>query len=174
MPRKSGAKLPARKRISPALSRIAERAVSATADQIRAYAPREIDIRIAEELLSGQLPAISYKAIAEALDVSAQYVSSVLKDPVACGWIFRAVNSEIRHRLGMVDAAVFMRAAAGDIRAASLLYKRYGEIVDRSQHVHAVGVFDVAQLPDSDLDALIRAQGRTELPTEAEVKDGSD
>lgn len=164
-----------KKSVSPALSRLAERAVSATPDQLRTYAPREIDLRIAEVLLSGQLPAVSFKAIAEELEVSPAFVSKTLKDPVACGWIFQSVHREIRHRLGMVDAAVFMRAAAGDVRAAALLYKRYGEMVDRSLHLHAnVGEFDPSALTDSDLDALIRAQGAKDAEFTVKETDDSD
>ncbi len=159
------------RKMSPALTRIAKRAITASPDEVRVYAPRELDLQIAEVLLSGELPAISYKAIAEEVGTHATTVSKALKDPVSCGWIFQMVHREIKNRLGMVDAAMFLRASSGDTRAASILYKRYGEMVDRSLHIHAqVGDFNVESLGDADLDALIKSKGV--LDAEFEVING--
>ncbi len=155
------------------MKRIAERALKVTEPDIRAYQPSEMDVKIAEVLLSGTLPSLSFAAIADELNCTAPVISARLKNGVTCAWIYKMVHEQITHRLGMIDAAMFARAAAGDVRAATLLFTRYGKLVDR-RHVHVTGSFDPTQLSDKDLDRLIeRHEDRKVTDAEFTVKENS-
>lgn len=145
------------RRLSPALASVAKRSVVAEPEEIASYRPREIDVSICESMLAG---AGTFTEIAEASACSPGLVSQALRDPVACGWISQQVHRAIHTRLGLVDAAVYRRAVAGDIRAADLLYRRWGGIVDRSISLHLDGK-DLAKMSDADLEAIIRAETTT-------------
>ena len=136
------------------MKRIAERALNVTDADIRGYQPSSRDVEIAEVLLSGTLSSLSFAAIADELGCTAPVISARLKNGITCAWIYKMVHEQITHRLGMVDAAMFARATAGDVRAATLIFTRYGKLVDR-RHVHITGSFDPTQLSDEDLDRLI-------------------
>lgn len=149
-------KLPSKRRISPALSRIAERSLIATPEEVRTYQPTELDLKIAEAMLSG---LVLFQEIAAEVGVSPPTVSTRLKDPVACAWISRAVHQSIQHRLGLVDAAMMQRAVTGNVQAARLLYDRFHQMVHRSEAVvHNVNHFDPSQLSDKELQQLVDAQ----------------
>jgi len=154
-----------------ALAKLGARAITATPAEIERYAPRDIDVEIASALSTGQLEAVTFKAISEELGCTAQKVSNALKEPVACAWIYKMVHDQIRHRLGLVDAAMLQRAVNGDTRAAQLIYKRYDQLTDRSVTAHVHGsVGDFAQFDDESLDALIASHHKA-IDVEVEVKD---
>jgi len=138
-------------RISPALSRIAERGMTVTEEEIRTYTPGETDLAVAEAMLGG---ALTFQEIAESIGRSPALVSDKLKCPVLCAWVSRAVHQQISHRLGMIDAAMYRRALGGDVRAADLLYKRYGAAADIKVNVN-VGAENFDLMSDTALDALL-------------------
>jgi len=144
---------PRPRRVSSALSRIATRALEASPDDIRTYAPTELDLRIAEAMLGG---AMLMKDIAEEIGVGPATVSKTLKNPTAAAWISNQVHKMISTRLGHVDAAMMSRALSGNVQAAKLLYERFGEIVHRSQHnvVHTQAEFNPADLTNEQLEAI--------------------
>lgn len=152
--------------LSPALTRVAERALSADERDIRTFAPTEMHLAIAEAMLGG---AVLFDEIAKSVGVSPACISGHLRDPLVCAWISKNVHSQVRHRLGMVDAAMLRRAIGGDVRAADLLYRRYREMVSRSEHVHRRIDFDPSQLSDADLEKITAEYAlRGAKPTEAE------
>lgn len=140
-----------KKRLSAALMKISERSLSVDPRDVDSYVPREADIQIAEAMLAG---AITFSQIAERLQVTSSWVGQHMKDPLVCAWVSRTIHRNIQHRLGQVDAAMLQRAMAGDVRAADLLYKRYGQMTKRSFNVSAQ--LDLSKLPDQDLEALIQ------------------
>ena len=108
-------KRPAMKRLSPALGRIAQRSLEVDPSDVDRYAPLEIDLKIAEAMLMGE---ITFAGIADHLELSAGTVSHRLSDPLTCAWVSRVVHRSIQNRLGMVDAAMLNKAVNGDTRAA--------------------------------------------------------
>jgi hypothetical protein len=142
-----------KKRLSTALMKVAERSLAVTRRDVDAYVPREVDLRIAEAMLSGH---ITFKAIADSMEVSSQYISQHMRDPLVCAWISSQIHQHVNHRLGLIDAAMLNRALAGDVNAAKLCYQRFGQMVNRSQHVHVTGSMDFSKMSDDDLTALVR------------------
>lgn len=139
---------PKRATYKVALARISERALVATEEAVRAFQPTELDLAITESMLRGK---IYFKDIAEDLEMAPATISNQLKDVVACAWISQMVHSNIRHRLGFIDASMNGRALAGDVNAAKLMYKRYDQIVDRSVVQVQKLDFDPTQLSDDEL-----------------------
>ena len=157
--------------LSPALAKIAQRALHVDLEHLRAYQPREIDMQIAEAMLAGHC---SFKAIAEATELSAATIGRTMQDPMVCAWVSRAVHNQIQHRLGLVDASMMQRACAGDVRAARLLYDRYGKMVNRSLNVNvqAGGIAaDIHKRSDEELIKLAKSAKPTDYE---EVPDDSN
>lgn len=141
--------------MSPALTRIGQRALVCSPEDIRAYAPTPLDLKIAESMLGG---CLLFKDIGEAIGINPDTVGRALKNPVRCGWISQAVHGMIRHRLGMVDAALMQRALSGDVRAIELAYKRFDQLTKRSAHLNINLDFDPSKLPEEELDLIIAAR----------------
>lgn len=161
--------MPKKSRISPALSRIAQRGMTVSEDEIRLYQPGEMDLLICEAMLSG---ALTFQEIAESIGRSPPTVSNHLKDPVLCAWISRAVHQQIHTRLGMLDAAMFRRALAGDVRAYEALMKRYGKSANLNITAHVGGGENYDLMSDKALDALLkRRTAAAAVDTEAEVEE---
>jgi hypothetical protein len=128
-------------------------------EDIRTFVPGDADLLIAEAMLGG---ALTFQEIAESIERSPAFVSEKLKDPVLCAWVSRGVHAQIATRLGMIDAAMYRRALGGDVRAADLLYKRYGAAADIKLNVN-VGQENFDLMSDDALNALLnrRLQERT-------------
>ncbi|MCI0354835.1 MAG: hypothetical protein L0099_07340 [Acidobacteria bacterium] len=156
---KKRAKLPAprpasrQRRLAPVLARIAERSTQADPAEVRAYQPRELDVAVAEAMLAG---AITQQELAAMVGCSPATVSHALRDPVVCGWVSMQVHKAIGMRLGLVDAAMLRRALGGDTRAADILYKRYGQMVERSLHAHVTVPYDLTKMNDAELETLAK------------------
>lgn len=139
------------RRISPALSRLAQRGLAVQEEEIRTYAPSELDLLITESMLAG---CLTFQEIADDLKIAPQTVSGRLKDPVTCAFISRRVHQLISFRLGLIDAAMMRRALAGDVRAAEVMYKRYGKDVKYNVNLN-LGGQQLDHLSDKALDALL-------------------
>lgn len=146
---------PRKPRISPALSRLAKRALHVDDDEIRCYVPTELDLQMAEAMLTG---ATTFTAVAEQMGCDPSTVSRAMKDPVRCGWISMQLQRIVSKRIGLVDAALLSRALGGDVRAIKLFYERHGELVHRSHITTTRLDFDPAQLTDDDLDVIIASE----------------
>jgi hypothetical protein len=96
-----------------------------------------LDISIAEALLSG---VTTSQDIAEFCQVSTGSVSKWMRDPVAMRWISDQVSANIQNRLGVVVAALFSRAATGDVAAVRLMFERFGQLVNKSEVIHHKGI----------------------------------
>lgn len=141
---------PAPVNLSRAVRLLAERAFYVDPAQLDRYEPLETDLRICEAMLGG---AINVDAIARTAHLRADDVRERLNDALVCAWISRHVHSQIQYRLGLVDAAMLHRALGGDVKAAALLYQRYGHLAQKSMHINAN--LDLTRLDDADLNALL-------------------
>jgi len=155
-------------RMKPALARMAERALVADEDEIRSYNPAEIDLQIAESLMSG---VVTFKDIAANIGCDAAHVSRAMKDPVRCGWICEQLHRVVHRRIGLVDNALLLRALSGDVRAMDLYYKRFGEMKQRNVHIHGHIGLDPSKLTDADLDAVIASEQSRTLEADYTVKE---
>ena len=139
-------------RITTALAKIAERALTASPDELVAYKPRELDLQICEAMLSG---CMSFRDIAESIGCSSQLVSRTMRDPLVCGWVSRHLDHQVNQRLGLVGVAMLNRALNGNVPAAKLLLERYGKMINRTAVMHMNAGVDYAKLTDDDLAAFI-------------------
>lgn len=130
-------------------------------EEIRTFQPGASEQEIAEAMLAG---ALTFQEIADAIGKSPPWVSERLKDPLLCAWASRMVHQHISNRIGMIDSAMFRRAIAGDVRAADLLYKRYGAAADIKLNVNVGAGDNLDLMSDRALDALLaRARIRGEV-----------
>jgi DNA-binding transcriptional regulator LsrR (DeoR family) len=134
------------------LKKVAERSIVATDQEIREYIPTELCVQIAESMLSGQL---TQEAIAKQIGVQPATVGRAMRNPIFCGWVSTTIHRNVRHRIGMVDAALTNRALGGDVRAMELFYKRFGKLVQRAEVIHSQG-YDYAKMTDADLEAMAK------------------
>lgn len=145
------------RQLSPTLSRICQRALTTTPDQVRLYQPTEFAVACAEAMLAGEM---TFKGIAEHLTgayetaISARAVGELFRDPVVCAWISEQINGAISSRLGMIDAAMLNRALTGNVNAAKLLYERYGKLQKRAISLNVDLPFDPSQLSAEQLRKL--------------------
>lgn len=147
-------------RVSLALRKISERALTASQDEISQYQPRELDLQICEAMLTG---CMSFREIGEAIDVSAATVSKQMKDPLVCAWVSRHLNNQVATRLGLIDVSMLNRAINGNVAAAKLLFERYGKLINRNINVNVSGV-DFNKMTDDDLDLFLNdAKNQGEL-----------
>jgi hypothetical protein len=115
--------------------------------ELRSYRPAELDVYIAEAMLTG---ATSFKEIAANISeacgetVGAQVVSKRLRDPLPCAWACQQVHRSIGHRLGMIE-----------------IYKRYGKMANVNINISAQGPgIDYEQLSDEQLERIAKHKGR--------------
>lgn len=150
------------------MRKICERALSVTDDDLRAYQPREIDVRIAEAFLAG---ACTFAGAAEMIGVGPDTVSNVMTDGLPCAWVAQQVRRCIAQRLGLVDAAVLGRALGGSVEAAKLVYQRWEGMRDSQVQIN-VGQINYEQLSDADLDLVIAARRGKVLDVKKDVECG--
>lgn len=146
---------PPRRKMSTTLTKLAQRALDVDDDEIRAYGPTEMDLQMAEAMLSG---CITFTQIAEQMGVDPSTVSRAMRNPVRCGWLSAQLQRIVSKRIGLVDAALMARALSGDVRAIKLFYERHGELIHRSHVTTSRLDFDPAQLSDADLDIIIASE----------------
>lgn len=177
------ARAPARRpNIRTCLSRGLEAALSVSVEDVRKFQPSDTVLLVGEAILAGNATLaeiIKYSGLEE------RHVKATLNDPVAMAWLSAQCAALFQSRAAIVDAAVYLRAAGGDIQAAKLFYERM-KIMENSQkfiheHRHS-GSIDLSKVSDSELQKILvekmrmlpTALKQLEPPVEAEfeVKDG--
>ncbi len=156
------------RRVSQALTKIAQRSLDVNEDDVRTYIPTELDLQIAESMVAG---ALSFKEVAEAIKVDATTVSRAMKDPLRCAWLSHQLHRIVAKRIGLVDAALMRQALSGDVRAIKLYYDRFAEIIHRSIILTGKLDFDPSKLSDADLDAVIHSEQSRVVETTFTVKE---
>ena len=163
--RRPGLKSKKKKNLTPkasvALTRLAERSLDVSDEEVRLYQPTELDLQLAEAFMGG---ARTFKEVAEQLSLHPATVSAAMKDPVRCAWLSGQLHRIVAKRIGMVDTALYLRAMSGDVRAMDLYYRRHGEIVTRTMNIHAHGrlEFDPSQLTDEQLQKMVASEAKKE------------
>jgi len=153
-------KEPVRSAPSALVLGLADRAVRAREDDVRAFVPDDLDVQMVQAMLLG---CVSGKAVAESVEVSAPTVSKRLRDPVRAAWISRELTHAVRQTIGLVHASMLARALGGNVPAARLLMERFDKLAATHLHLHAhqPGAIDVTKLSDADLERLVEAESRT-------------
>jgi hypothetical protein len=135
--------------------------------EVAKFQPSEAVTKVGEAIASGLTHP---RAIQTAAGLGPEAVQNVLNDPVAMIWISQRIEALFRYRAGLVDAALFMRAVAGDTTAIKLFYERM-KIMDagsKTLNVHYSGGVDVRSLPTDDLKKIVADRARM-LPAEFRV-----
>lgn len=156
----------ARRLVSPWVQKAWERALEVSDIDVAKFIPSKAVIDVGEALLAGQL---SVEMIANFSGHTPLVVRHVMVNPVAMAWISRQIHQLFRHRAGIVDAALYQRAVAGDVNAIKLFYFRMGQLADEKtvHHTYSGGV-RLDTLNDEDLRKLIKDKNAT-LPAEFTV-----
>lgn len=148
-----------RGRVTQPVKRMWRDALSVEDREVEQYIPREIDLCIAELILAGHT-SIAAMARECAGEFTTRQLSEQLQDPVVAAWISRQINAHVSARLGVVSAAMYAQACAGNVAAAELCFKRFGQLINRSQVVVHKGI-DYSKLTDRDLDAVLAEKLKT-------------
>lgn len=133
-------------------------------EDIERFTPEPLHASVAEAILAG---ATTITKIDAFLGVTDRTTSRVLRDPLAMAWISQQIERHFRHRVGLVDAALFTRAVEGDVSAIRLFFERYGKLQDR-RTVEYTGSVDVRHLSDADLARVVRDKSQ-QLPVPVDV-----
>lgn len=135
-----------------------ERALLAPEEDIEAYQPTPLALDICDAYLQG---CRTHAEIAEHSNHARTSISTLLRDPVACAWIARNLHACVQQRLGLIDAALFSTAVAGNVPAAKLCFERYGQLVDRKvvKHIHSETGIPFDELSNEDLEAIAKSRG---------------
>lgn len=157
-----------RRRVSPVVLRGWEAALEVSDQDLARFIPTKAAIDIGEALLAGQL---TVEEIARCSGHTPLAVRQVLTNPTAMAWISRQIHNLFKHRAGVVDAALYQRAVAGDVNAIKLFYYRMGQLTNEQtvHHTYSGGV-RLDHLGDEDLRRLIKDKNAT-LPAEFRVLD---
>lgn len=164
-----------RRRLSPILARVAQRAMVATKSDIETYQATEDDVRIAEAMVAGHVTVKDITQFIHDADpgyvIANTTVGKILRDPITCAWINQQVHKAIGQRLGQVDASMMNQAVGGNVPAARLLYDRYGEIMQRTLNMNVnASVDDLQGMTTEQIEELVRADANT-LHLDMEVID---
>lgn len=154
----------------PALVKAWKEALHVTEAEKRQFIPTELTIQVGEAILGG---ATSPSEIAAAATVSEPRIRSVLSDPVAMAWVSQQIYELFRHRAGIIDAALYVRAAAGDIAAIKLFYERMGQLnQDKTVHHVVSGGIDISGLEIEDLRRIVADDAHL-IPAEYRLLEGA-
>jgi len=155
--------VPANSRAGSALRNAWERAVSVTERDIAAFIPTDDVISIGESVLAG---AQTLDVFCKMTGLKVPEVKAVLGNPVAMAWISKQIYHLFQHRAAIIDAALYQRAAGGDVQAIKLFYERMGQL-DRTQNINVnySGGVNIQALADDELERIVREKRRL-LPAE--------
>jgi hypothetical protein len=123
----------------PLVARSLKDALNITDQEVASYLPTEKDIMVGEALISGYS---TLNGIMGYCGLDNPVVKRTLNNPVAMAWISRQVEALFKTRAAVIDAAVYLRAAGGDIAAAKLFYERMRLLTSQSvrvDHVYSGG-----------------------------------
>jgi hypothetical protein len=148
------------KAVPVSMRRMFERALVAPEVEVEAYQPTPMALDIADGYLSG---ARTHAELQEHTGHARATISATMRDPVVCAWISKNLHAAVQQRLGLIDAAMFSTAVAGNVPAAKLCFERYGQIVDRKivQHVHTDTGIPFDEMPTEDLEQIVKSRGGT-------------
>jgi hypothetical protein len=143
------------------------RAMGVTDRALEQYQPPDDVLRVGEGFLAGHS---GHRAIAVYAGLTEDRVKAVLNDALAMQWISRRTEVLFRSRAAVIDTALYLRAASGDIRAIELFYKRMKLLEESTKKVdiHYSGGVNLTSLSDKDLQQLVREKART-LPADFRV-----
>jgi len=156
-----GAKPPKKRRqktVPAGMRRMFERALIAPVEDVEAYQPTPMALDVADAYLSG---CRTHAEIEEHTGHARATISKTMRDPVVCAWISKNLHAAVQQRLGLIDAAMFSTAVAGNVPAAKLCFERYGQITKKQEvrHVHTGTGIPFDEMPTEDLEQIAKSRG---------------
>jgi hypothetical protein len=118
-------------------------------------------MQVTEGLLAGMSTP---QDLATFAGVSKTAITDLLRDSVAMAWVSKQVYGLMEHRLGLVDAALFNLAVAGNLTAIRTVYDRLGKLQHTQEvnhHHNYSGGIDLTALTLEDLRKLVTDKNRT-------------
>ncbi len=143
-----------RQKWTPLLVKAWQRATQVDEREVQAHIPTTSEIKVAEALVN---TAGSLQSICDHTGLQPGTVRGVLADPTAVAWISRQIAAQVQNRLGLIDAALFRSASAGNIAAIRLFYERFDKLARIAGGVSITQV-NYGAMPDDDLRRLATAR----------------
>lgn len=139
--------------------------------ELAKFVPSPEVLKVGEAICAG---LTNVHAIRQAASLDEATVLGVVNDPVAMLWISQRIEALFRCRAGIVDAALYMRAVAGDIGAIKLFFERHKMMGEKTVNVVHSGGVDVRAIPTDELAKIVADKARA-LPAEFRViSEGED
>lgn len=140
------------------------KALGVTERDLETFVPNEHHLKVGEAFLAGHSalgPICTYSGLTE------DEVKAVLNDCCAMQWISRRTEALFKSRVAVIDCALYLRAAAGDLRAMELFYKRMRLLEEATKRVEVSysGGINLTAVSDDEL-ARIVADKTKLLPAE--------
>jgi hypothetical protein len=141
-----------------------EKAISVSERDIAGFVPTDADIGIGEAILAG---GQTVDTICKLSGLKIDRVKAVMTNPVAMAWISKQIYHLFQHRASIIDAALYMRAAGGDVQAMKLFYERMHQLGPREQNINVnySGGVNIQALQDDELERIVNEKRRL-LPAE--------
>jgi len=135
-------------------------------EDLAKFVPTDADMKIGEAIAAG---VTAPSGLVTATGLEKEAVTATLNNPVAMLWISQRLEALFKFRAGLVDAALFMRAMAGDVAAIKLFFERHRLLTDqKTLNVVYSGGVDVRALPTDELQKIVQDRARM-LPAEFRV-----
>lgn len=132
------------------------------------YQPTSDDTLICEALLAG---ATTPTQLAQYTGLPLPTLRTLLSSPQTMSWVSSKIRDLLALSVGVVDAALFQQASAGNIAATRLFFERHRYL---QASPHTTVNIDLRKLPTEDLVALVadrKNRVADALPVDAVVSD---
>lgn len=144
-------------------------ALGVTDREVELYKPTEDVLKVGAAFLAGHS---SIGAIKTYTGLESAQVRAVFDSAVAMQWVSRRTEALFRSRAAVIDTALYLRAAAGDLKAIELFYKRMKLLEESTKRVEInySGGVNLTAVSDDELARIVRDKTRL-LPAEFKVLD---
>jgi hypothetical protein len=155
---------PVKKAVPPLTLSGLTRALGVTERDLETFQPNEHHLKVGEAFLAGHS---SMDAICTYTGLERDEVREVLNSSIAMQWISRRTEALFRSRVAIIDCSLYLRAAAGDMRAIELYYKRMKllEEATKKVEVNYSGGINLTAVTDDELARIVHDKTKL-LPAE--------
>lgn len=159
--------IPTNSNLSPVVRKGWEMAAGVPEQDIMAFIPTDLVLKVGEGFLAGHR---SIDSLQKFTDATRDEVREVLMNPVAMAWLSRQIYCLFQNRTAIIDAQLYQRAAAGDLQAIKMFYERMDRLPTNKKEINVnySGGVDVRNISDEELKQIIQEKKRL-LPAEFRI-----
>jgi hypothetical protein len=153
--------------LSPIVRKGWEMAAGVPESEVMAFIPTDLVLQVGEGFLAGHR---SIDSLIKFTGAAREPIREVLMNPVAMAWLSRQIYCLFQNRTAIIDAQLYLRAAAGDLQAIKMFYERMDRLPTNKKEVNVnySGGVDVRNVSDDELRNIIQEKKRL-LPAEFKV-----